>query len=135
MSDFTSKRPSAKQYWLSLAYLGVLLMIACAATMGLGPKLWGFIYVIPLADKLAHCVLIGGLTLSLNILFRSQNQDLLGRQIPIVCLWLAGFVAIEECSQIFVATRTFDLGDLAANWAGIIIACVLVTRKASPPST
>jgi VanZ family protein len=37
-------------------------------------------------------------------------------------IFVAVFVIIAELSQLFIASRTFDLADLAADFVGIILA-------------
>jgi hypothetical protein len=39
------------------------------------------------------------------------------------------FVTLEECSQMFFATRHFDLGDLAADFLGIAVSAALFPRQ------
>ncbi|MCI5219259.1 MAG: hypothetical protein D3914_08730 [Candidatus Electrothrix sp. LOE2] len=70
----------------------------------------------PGGDKLGHFVLLG-------IASFFANQVLHPRHIPVF-----GNVAItgEEISQMFLASRTFDLVDLSCSYLGIIAGDVVV---------
>ena len=84
----------------------------------------------PGSDKLAHAV--GMCTLAFTF-----NYALHTRTVPLKCchVQLGGFIVavvmtIEECSQIWIPCRTFDLLDLAANYAGILCAGWITQRCA-----
>ena len=38
-------------------------------------------------------------------------------------------ITLEEFSQLWFATRTFDAGDLIANWLGVLVAELLARAK------
>ncbi|WP_394205171.1 VanZ family protein [Shewanella waksmanii] len=78
---------------------------------------------VPFGDKVGHFALFGGLSLPLNLSLSMRVYR------PLRCYWgtlIVGlFALIEECSQALNATRTFDLGDLAADVAGLSCAALL----------
>ena len=39
-------------------------------------------------------------------------------------------ITLEEFSQLWVSSRTFDAGDLIANWLGVLVAELLARAKA-----
>lgn len=77
----------------------------------------------PLADKAGHVLLIGGLTAALHHALggRSVTRAGLPAAAPVVFL----VMTLEECSQRWLPSRTFDPYDLAANYAGILLAILL----------
>lgn len=79
------------------------------------------------SDKFGHFLLLGGLALTLNYallrLFRIGPVRLhLGGLI------IGVLITLEEISQLWIPHRQFDLGDLAANYAGIAFADWLARR-------
>lgn len=66
-------------------------------------------------DKLGHFVLIGGLAGLLEYSLRGR----LWRGLPLGSLLVAVGCTVEELTQAFIPSRSFDLLDLAANFAGI----------------
>ncbi len=77
--------------------------------------------MLPYGDKIGHFLLMGFFSFLLNLALNSKTVSawkfnyLLGSLIVFVV------VTIEEFSQIFVRGRTFDWGDLAADFCGIFI--------------
>jgi VanZ family protein len=77
--------------------------------------------ITPYGDKIGHFLLFGLLALGTNIVFklrgiRHGNITILYGAIVIFCV-----VVIEELSQKFIPGRTFDLIDIIASLAGIIV--------------
>ncbi len=78
---------------------------------------------IPYGDKIMHALLYGVMAGLLNwglryrkvCLFGACYTPYLGSVIVLV------FAAIEECTQYYIPSRTFDLGDLAADLIGVIL--------------
>lgn len=73
------------------------------------------------SDKWLHFVLVGTMAMLLNL---SLNLASVSRRTPWL-LWgtflMMSLATIEELSQYWLSNRTFDLGDLACNYAGILI--------------
>lgn len=86
------------------------------------------------ADKLGHFGMMGGLAFCLNFSlgYRCWRRWLLGSVIVVV------FSTVEEFSQFWIENRSFDLRDLASNYAGVFCASLLAGRSAraagSPPA-
>lgn len=76
---------------------------------------------IPYFDKVAHFLLMGGFSFLVNLWLKIKTfsvwkfRYLAGSSIVLI------IVTLEEFSQIFISGRSFDIGDLAADYAGIII--------------
>ena len=80
-----------------------------------------FVKHTPYGDKVGHFFLMGILALLANLALGYRRLSL-GR----VSLWLGSllvlaFVVTEELTQIYIPRRTFDLGDLAADFIGIAL--------------
>jgi VanZ family protein len=71
-------------------------------------------------DKAIHFALVGVLALMVNLSLRIPRTTsrtriiLMGSAITIIV------ATLEECSNLWVATRSCSLGDLAANYLGIL---------------
>ena len=102
---------------------------------------------IPYGDKFCHALLYGVMALALNygLNFRgvrflthrlnpfSQNGALgnapytfhlqLGSIIVLI------FATIEECTQYYIPSRTFDLGDLLADLVGVVLFSFIRSKK------
>ena len=70
---------------------------------------------IPYGDKIMHALLYGMMAMFLNygLSYRSF------RGIPVAALWVLGFAILEEITQYWIPSRTFDLGDIAADIVGV----------------
>lgn len=76
----------------------------------------------PYGDKLGHLVLFGVLTLGLIV-----GAGFRGVQCGVIKLYYGAlavtlFAIVEEVSQAFIPSRTFDLGDLTMGLVGIVVA-------------
>ncbi|MEW6287861.1 MAG: VanZ family protein [Chloroflexota bacterium] len=81
-----------------------------------------FVNGIPFGDKLGHFLLFGLLTLLLDLtLFRSRpdlNPNLTALR---VALTLALIIGLEEFSQRYFSSRSFDLVDLTFSYLGVVV--------------
>ena len=114
----------------ALFFLFIVLIIVLADKGMLG--ILGIINQIPYGDKAGHFVLYGILTLLVDLaLFRSlPNSD--PKLLAIKCgFLLALLIGLEEFSQRFFPSRTFDLVDLTFSYLGVIFFSwmALRTRK------
>ena len=112
--------------WLPfIIFFAFLLTVIQAADRQLARGFFSWVQTIPLGDKLGHFVLMGTLAFLLN-------SALKGRRIrPGVQLGgviVAVFVVAEEISQRWLPWRTFDFGDLLADFLGIASADWLSRR-------
>lgn len=111
-----------------IAYLFIALIILIfigATTKSLG-VIGQFVQSVPYGDKYIHFILIGTLAYVVNFLMGFRRFTLWNRK------WLSGttliftIMTIEEFSQMFVSTRSFDLLDLLANYLGIFTATLVI---------
>ena len=112
-------KTTAIQCGAILFALFILLVIVLADMDGLG--FLRFINKIPLGDKIGHFVLYGILTLLVDLaLFRSLpllNRRLLTLRVALI---LALLIGLEEFSQQYFPSRSFDLVDLVFSYLGVI---------------
>lgn len=108
------------------------LIIYLANTGQLGPVA-DLIRRVPYGDAVLHAILMGTLAVVVNYLLRMKMiaagrfQILLG-----TCLVVA-FVIGEECSQLYIANRTFSFIDLGADFIGIGLFGLLARRLQKNP--
>jgi hypothetical protein len=111
----------------ALYAIGIAAIVALADAGALDPVL-RFVHAIPLGDKLGHLVLIGGLALAANVALRGRTFSVARARFFVGSAIVLAIVVAEEVSQIWLASRSFDLGDLAADVAGIALSSLLVPR-------
>lgn len=111
----------------SLLFFSFILWIIYTANTGGSSVFFELVAAIPYGDKLGHILLFGILTLAANICFKFSSYRL---SLPFVAqpkgasiYWgttlVLIFVCIEEMSQAFIPSRTFDWLDLTADGVGI----------------
>lgn len=76
---------------------------------------------IPYGDKLMHALLYGLMALFLNYGLKFKTYTVLGFQMQIGAILVLLFATIEEYSQYYIPSRTFDSGDLIADFIGVIL--------------
>ena len=109
--------------WLLL----VAAIIICA-DRSLARPLFDFVARHSGSDKLGHLFLIGTLTFTLNYALRARTVPLKCCHVQLGGLIVAAVMTIEEFSQIWIPSRSFDLLDLTANYIGILCAGWLTRR-------
>ncbi len=83
---------------------------------------------LPFGDKVSHMVLFGGLALVSNLALGCRTMRLGGGNVLVGSVAVTAFVIVEELSQGFLANRSLDGSDLAADLVGIIIATLAAAR-------
>jgi len=107
-------------------YSSITILFSCfivwviyMANTGQNNAIFQIVKETPYGDKIGHLLLFGLLTLVLNfgLMFKTfmNGKYLLGT--VLVCI----FVLIEETSQYWIPTRTFDGFDLLADTLGILL--------------
>jgi VanZ family protein len=106
---------------VTIFFAAFMLIVVALANTGLVYKAFPFVNVIPGQDKTGHFILMGIMAFLANLSLCGRSVECwrvrlyLGSIIVLIC------VVAEESSQLFMATRAFDLGDLAADLFGILI--------------
>jgi len=109
-----------------MKYISALFFIFCVAVIVLAdsgnlPRPIRAIYDFPNGDKLGHFILFGVLTFSITRAFLSAFPSKPRGWVTLsIALILALLIGFEEFSQKFFSTRSFDLIDLLASYAGIV---------------
>ena len=93
-------------------FIAYIIFLADTADYNFAFRLIGHI---PYGDKLAHALLYGIMALLLSKAL--PKHPYLGAVIVLI------FALLEECSQYYIPSRTFDLGDLVADFVGILGFC------------
>jgi hypothetical protein len=102
-----------------IGFVIFLLAVVGMADAGCGDWLFRMARIIPAGDKVGHFLLFGILSFLTNLLANGRRIRL--AELPVL-KWsalLMALVTIEECSQVFFRSRTFDLLDLASDALGI----------------
>jgi VanZ family protein len=74
---------------------------------------------IPGGDKLGHFLLMGLFSFLMNVSLSCRTVRISAARVLLGSAVVCAAVTLEEFSQIFVRYRTFDLVDLAFDYAGI----------------
>lgn len=121
--------------WFAGLYALIIGVIVWLANDG------GFAYVfswwrsIPGADKIGHFLLMGGFAFTLNLALGLRQFTLAQRRWLWGSLIVAVIVSLEELSQAWVPSRTFDLVDLTFDFLGILFFGWLAKKTVRPPTT
>jgi len=113
---------------LLTGYVLFLLLLVGTADAGMGGRFWSFVRVIPLGDKVGHFALFGALSFLVNWILFARTWQIGPVSILKGSAVLFAIVFVEELSQLFFATRTFDWLDLLADAIGIF-GCGLLARN------
>ena len=84
---------------------------------------------IPYGDKLMHALLYGVMALFLNFGLKYKSYKWLGFNLQLGAVIVLVFATIEEISQYWLPSRTFDLVDLLADFVGVILFSFIIWRK------
>ena len=87
---------------------------------------------IPYGDKICHALLYGVMALLLNYGLGFRSCAVSGRGHPDLqfgSIIVLAFATIEEFSQYFITSRTFDLWDLGADLLGITLFSITWARR------
>ncbi len=119
MNKTTSK---IKPVWLlTAAFIILLIGIIIIANVGLGSTAFTFLKYIPGGDKTGHFFLIGMLSFLVNLSMGAKTTTWKSMSVLKGSLIVFLVVVTEEFSQIFLKYRGFDLVDLLADAAGILV--------------
>ena len=115
--------------WITVLFTLFIIAIVILADFGILPRVLDVVYDIPHGDKVGHFVLFGILNFLLTLTFtRSRQRGTAERVALSTGLVLALLITLEEFSQIFFSSRTFDLGDLLASFAGVALGGLIAFR-------
>lgn len=99
------------------------IYIVVAADRAALPDFIVVLYHFPYGDKIGHLLLMGIWTWIIQacVIAWHKNNGHDARKITVVAWVVAGFVTIEELTQIFIPNRNFSISDLVCSYLGILI--------------
>ena len=105
---------------LVLLYALLLLAVVWAADTGHLPIFAERIHRLPYVDKVVHFLMFGLLALGVNLSLAERHSWSLVRTIVTGGIFVAIVASLDETSNLVVTNRNWSLGDLAANYAGVL---------------
>ena len=109
----------------ALGFSLALLWIIYLADTGQQNILFDLAKSVPYGDKIGHVAIFGFFTTIVNFALKFQSANIGRARIYRGTLFIAIFAVLEEMSQSFISTRSFDLLDLSADATGIILATLI----------
>ena len=108
--------------YIAVLFIIFIIAVVILADTGSLPRSIRVIYDFPNGDKLGHFILYGLLNFFITRAFLSSRLSHSRGWVTLsIGLTLALFIALEEWSQKFFSTRTFDLIDLSASYLGLVV--------------
>jgi polysaccharide biosynthesis protein VpsQ len=117
-----------KLKWLTIIYALFLVVLVVLASQKQYLFLFRFVRRTPHADKVGHLLLMGLLSFLVNLAISCKRIKIGRVQLLAGSLLVGLVVTLEELSQIFLRYRSFDLIDLAFDYAGILLFGYLACR-------
>lgn len=102
-------------------YLAIIITIIVIADGKATYRWLSFARGWPYGDKISHFLLMGGLSFMVNWAMVCRKLRLGRWEVLRGSAIVAVLVTLEEFSQLFIRYRTFDLSDLACDFAGIFL--------------
>ncbi|RPI86780.1 MAG: trypsin [Planctomycetaceae bacterium] len=115
--------------WMFAGFALFVVAVIVSADTGWADWLLEAVHVIPLGDKLCHCIFMGTLCWLANRSFRSEPVTAAIPWLTWPTVIISTLVVAEEFSQIWIPGRTFSLADLAADGLGIAVAVWLTCPR------
>jgi len=100
-----------------IALAGYVALLAVISGLAYQHGLPAVILDLPDADKVLHFLLLGGA----SFLARKATGDSRVARVPAGPAIVGLCSVIDECTQAWFPSRTFSLGDMAANLAGVVV--------------
>lgn len=106
---------------IAAGFFAFIIWIIYLANTGGRNVLFDFVRSVPNGDKVGHFLLFGVLTLVVNLALKLRTLNLHYFRMYIGTILVSLFVVLEELSQVFIPSRTFELEDLTADAIGIML--------------
>jgi hypothetical protein len=107
-------------------FISFIIYLANTADHNFAFRLIGHL---PYGDKFMHALLYGVMALFLNFGLNYKHYTWLGFKVQLGAVIVLGFAIVEEVSQYWLPSRTFDLLDLLADLVGVILFSCLTWGK------
>lgn len=106
---------------ISILFASFLVVTVLLANQGALPDWLEAFKALPGGDKTCHFLLMGSMALLLNITLHQRRIKFAGLSFLLGSTIVLLVVTIEEFSQIWLPLRSFDWGDLLADYLGIAV--------------
>ena len=116
---------------VALAVIASVFVISLLASLGYGPVLFSWVLKVPGRDLTMHFVLMGLLSLSVNLWLAAGPWEGAVRRIARITAWVAVAVTLEELSQFVIPKRNFSVEDLSSSLAGVAVGGLLALAAAA----
>jgi len=114
--------------FLQILYCIFILLVVVLADLGLMSWFREYANQYSGIDKAVHFILVGGLSWVLILVFDAKRLLFWGSSLFVGTIVTFSLVTLEECSQLLIATRRFELLDLLADYLGILVAEMMARR-------
>ncbi len=105
---------------IALVYVALFAAIVVAADAGWLPRFAEQLHDLPYSDKVLHFTMFGLLALVANLALASCGKRSLARAIVLGSLFVLIVATAEEYSNRYLLRRDWSLGDLTANYLGVV---------------
>jgi VanZ family protein len=105
---------------IALAYVALFAASVVAADAGWLPRFAERLHDLPFGDKVLHFTMFGLLALVANLALASCGKRSLARAIVVGSLFVLIVATAEEYSNRYLVQRDWSLGDLTANYLGVV---------------
>ena len=116
------------RHLLTALYCSAIALVVYLADHSQTQYVLAWVRAIPGADKAGHFLLVGGMSFVLNYSFRARKVALGSVMLLLGSAIVFTVMTLEEISQLFIATRSFDPGDLLGDYLGIWFFGMLAER-------
>ena len=106
---------------IGISFLLFIAFVILSANNGWDFFFFAWVKYLPLGDKMAHFILVGGISFFVNLLLEMKQLKVGKTQVLLGSFLVFTFITFEEFSQLFLVRRNFDLLDLTANYLGIFL--------------
>lgn len=111
---------------LAIVAIAAVVVVTLLVDLGHGLLFLGIAQRLPGGDGTAHLLVMGVLSAAVNLGFANARYRGVPIGIPLVTALLCVATTLEEISQGWIRGRNLQLEDLAASYAGIGLAALLV---------
>lgn len=105
-----------------LLFFSFIIWIIVQADLGIDNPFVSLVHQIPWGDKIGHIFVFACLTFFLNYALSYDSFNLFKIRLLTGSILVLCFALIEELTQLFFVSRTFDFRDILSDLVGILLA-------------
>jgi len=113
---------------VAIGFLLAFAVVISIADTSQGMHLFSFVKHVPGSDWTGHFLVFGLLAAAMNQALDFRRASIFATTIPVGSLIAFLIAVIDEFSQLWIQSRTFDLTDLLFDFAGIVVVSVCTAR-------